>query len=117
MNFSTDPIENEVGNTLSVIRSHGIEFEEAAALEVARLRIHEAVHPFISLRYVHSESKLKQLLSELLKDEVVSSFTLLGLDAEAFIDLTENYVRRLGTTRPDDFWRACGVGRPKGKKE
>lgn len=114
MNISTDFIEEAVINTLSVIRSHGIEFEEAAAREVARLRILEAIHPIFSLRYIHSQSKLNQVLSGIRKGEVVSSFSLWGIDAEVFSELAKNHVRRIRTTRPDDWWQKNGVGRPKG---
>lgn len=103
----------DVENTLSAIRSHGVELEEAAAREVARLRILGAICPIGSLRYIHSESKLDQVLSKLLNEEVASSFSLFGFDAEAFAKLAEHHVRRLGTTRPDDWWRKNGVGRPK----
>lgn len=106
----------DVESTLSAIRSHGVELEEEAAREVARLRILGSIRPVGSLRYIHSKSKLDQVLSELMKDEVVSSFSLFGLDAEAFAKLAEYHVRRLGTTRPDDWWHKNGVGRPKRAK-
>lgn len=96
------------------IRSHSVEREEAAAREVARLRIIDVLRSIVSLRYVHSKSRLDRTLSALQENEIASSFALFGLDAKAFSELTECHVRRLGTTRPNDWWRNNGVGRPKG---
>ncbi|MDH2917446.1 MAG: hypothetical protein PXX77_11300 [Gallionella sp.] len=106
----------DVENTLSAIRSHGVDLEEAAVREIARQRILDAVRPIISLRYIHSKSKLDQVLSGLRRKEIASSFALFGLDAESFTELAECHVRRLGTTRPNDWWRKNGVGRPKRAK-
>lgn len=99
---------------VSAIQPHSDEIKEAAAREVARLRIIDALCSIFSLRYVHSKSRLDRALSALQKEEIASSFSLFGLDAKAFAELTESHVRRLGTTRPNDWWRSNGVGRPKG---
>lgn len=111
-NFATENID--VDETLSAIRSHSLELEEAAAREVARMRMLEVLKPIGSLRYIHSESKLDNVLSSLQRSEIASAFAMFGLDAEAFSALAACHVRRLGTTRPDDWWRHNGVGRPKG---
>ena len=90
--------------------------KEAAAREVARLRVLETLRPFFSLLYMHSESKRKAALSGLRAPGVVAAFEVLNLDPEKFARRVEFEVCRLKTTRPDGFWRASGVGRPKGGK-
>ena len=114
-NFATENID--VDETLSAIRSHSLELEEAAAREVARMRMLDALKPIGSLRYIHSESKLDKVLSSLQRYEIASAFAMFGLDADAFLALAACHVRRLGTTRPDDWWRHNGVGRPKGSSK
>jgi hypothetical protein len=109
------PVEiADVDKTVSAIQFRSRELEEAAAREVARLRILDALRSIVSLRYVHSKSRLERTLSVLQKKEIASSFALFGLDAKAFSELTECHIRRLGTTRPNGWWRNNGVGRPKG---
>lgn len=90
--------------------------QEAAAQEIARLRVFEASRSFLSLRYAHAESTRKAALESLRLPSVAAAFEALEIDPDKFANGLEFEVRRLRTTRPDDFWRACGVGRPRGKK-
>jgi len=56
-------------------------------------------------------------LSNLRMPSLSSAFEAYEIDPDRFANAVEFAVRKLGTTRPDGFWRACGVGRPKGKKK
>lgn len=85
-----------------------------AVQEVACIRIDDLLRP---LRYAHSESRLKSVLQNLRDPSLTAAFQVLNLDLEEFISGAEFHVRNLGTTRPDDFWRKCGVGRPSKKFE
>jgi hypothetical protein len=107
----------EVEQVRSWIMSQDEEVQEAVALEVARLRVFEASKAFLSLRFVHSESTRKAALEGLRKPSVAVAFEVLEIDPDKFAHAADFVVRKLGTTRPDGFWRACGVGRPKGKKQ
>lgn len=111
LNFPDEIVDGDM--KVSAIQPHSDELEEAAAREVARLRIIDALRSIFSLRYIHSKSRLDRALSALQKEEIASAFALFGLDAKAFAELTESHVRRLRTTRPNDWWRNNGVGRPK----
>lgn len=118
MNPQADFIDTlEVEQVRSWLMSQDEEVQEAAALEVARLRVFEASKAFLSLRFSHSESTRKAAFEGLHKPSVGIAFEALEIDPDKFADAADFKVRKLGTTRPDGFWRACGVGRPKGKKQ
>lgn len=89
----------------------------AIAREIALMRIYHVADKLFSLRYIHSESTLQSMLASLNSPDMVVAFQMLRLDPEKIIYCVEFHVRRLGTTRPDDFWHKCGVGRPRKKGE
>ena len=107
----------EVEQVRSWIKLQDEDIQMAAVLEVARLRIMDAADPLFSLRFAHAESTRKAILSGLRMPSLTSAFEAYEIDSDRFADAVEFEVRKLGTTRPDGFWRACGVGRPKGKKQ
>lgn len=107
----------EVQKVRSWVLSQGVEIQMEAAQEVARMRILDVASLLRSLRYAHSVSTLNSIISNLGIPSVAAAFQVLELDPEQIISGAEFHVRRLGTTRPDDFWRKCGVGRPPKKSE
>ncbi|MCR4304477.1 MAG: hypothetical protein NUV63_09690 [Gallionella sp.] len=109
--------ELEVEQVRSWLNFQDEDVQIAAALEVARLRIMDVANLLFSLRYAHAESTRKEILSNLRMPIFSSAFEAYEIDPDRFANAVELEVRKLGTTRPDDFWRACGVGRPKGKKK
>jgi hypothetical protein len=117
MNPQTDCIDKfEVEQVRSWLMSQDEDIQMAAVLEVARLRIMDAANPLFSLRYAHAESTRKAILSNLRMPNISTALEAYEIDSDRFANAVEFEVRKLGTTRPDSFWRACGVGRPKGKK-
>jgi hypothetical protein len=107
----------EVRKVRSWVLSQDEDIQIAAAQEVARMRILDATSPLFLLRYTHSESTFNSAMSNLSAPSVATSFQVFKLDLEQIISSAEFEVRRLGTTRSDDFWRRCGVGRPSKKCE
>jgi len=107
----------EVQTVRSWVLSQDEDIQMEAAQEVARMRIFDVANLLLSLRYAHSTSTLHSILSNLSVPTVAAAFQVLELDPEQIISGAEFHVRRLGTTRPDDFWRKCGVGRPPKKCE
>lgn len=107
----------EVQTVRSWVLSQSDEIQMEAAQEIARMRILDVASLLHSLRYAHSASTLNSILSNLSIPSVAAAFQVLELDPEQIISGAEFHVRRLGTTRPDDFWRKCGVGRPSKKCE
>lgn len=102
----------DVQKVRSWVLSQDDDIQMEAAQEVARMRILDVVNLLRSLRYAHSASKLNSILSNLSIPSVAAAFQVLEIDPEQIISGAEFHVRHLGTTRPDDFWRKCGVGRP-----
>lgn len=107
----------EVERVRSWLSEQDEDTQMAAVLEVARLRITEAADPLFSLRFAHSESTRNAVLASLHAPGLSSALAAFEVDPDRFANAVEFVVRKLGTTRPDGFWRACGVGRPKGKKK
>lgn len=107
----------EVEQVRSWFMSQDEDIQMAAVMEIARLRIMEAADPLFSLRFVHSESTRNTVLTNLHTPGLSSALAAYEIDPDRFANAVEFAVRKLGTTRPDGFWRACGVGRPKGKKK
>ena len=108
---------NEVAQIRSWLNAQDEDTQMAAVLEVARLRIIDAADPLFSLRYAHSESTRSAVLASLRAPSVSSALAAYEIDSEQFASAVEFEVRKLRTTRADGFWRACGVGRPKGKRQ
>lgn len=106
----------EVQIVRSWVLSQSDDIQMAAAQVVARMRVLEAASLLFSLIYSHSESTNKSIFSDLSCPGVTAAFQVLQYDSEQFIGGAKFEARILGTTRPDGFWRACGVGRPKRKK-
>lgn len=104
--------EHEVEQVRSWVMSQTDAVQMAAALEVARLRIFDAANPLFSLRFAHSASTRNEILSGLRAPSISSALKMYEIDPDRFADAVEFEVRRRGTTRPDGFWQACGVGRP-----
>lgn len=102
----------EVQTVRSWVLSQDDEIQMAAAQEVARMRVLNIERLLRSLRYSHSVSTLNAILSDLSFPAVAAAFQMLKLDPDQIIRDTEFHIHCLGTTRPDDFWRKCGVGRP-----
>lgn len=118
MNSSSDFLDtDEIMRVRIWLDGQGEEIKAAAAREVAKMRVFEASQSFLSLRFMHAESTRRAALEGLQAPNVMVAFEALELDPEKFAIGAEFEVRRLGTTRPDDYWRACGVGRPKGKRK
>lgn len=118
MNLQTDFIDTlEVQQVRSWVKSQDEDVQMAAVLEIARLRIMDVADPLFSLRFAHAESTRNAILSNLRMPSLSSAFEAYEIDPDRFANAVEFAVRKLGTTRPDGFWRACGVGRPKGKKK
>lgn len=109
--------QNEVAQVRSWLNAQDEDTQMAAVLEVARLRIMEAVDPLFSLRFAHSESTRNAVLASLRASNVSAALAAYEIDPDRFANAVEFEVRKLGTTRSDGFWSACGVGRPKGKKQ
>lgn len=109
--------QNEVEQVLSWLNAQDEDTQMAAVLEIARMRITNAANQLFSLRFAHSESTCGAILSSLRSPSLSSALVAYGVDPDRFVSAVEFEVRRLGTTRPDGFWRACGVGRPKGEKQ
>lgn len=107
----------EVEQVRSWLNEQDEDTQMAAVLEVARLRILEAADPLFSLRFAHAESTRDAVLASLHDASLSCALAAYEVDADRFADVVAFEVRRLGTTRPNGFWRACGVGRPKGKKQ
>lgn len=107
----------EVEQVRSWFMSQDEDVQMAAVLEVARLRIMDAADPLFSLRFAHSESTRDAVLASLHAPGLSSALAAYEVDSDRFANAVEFEVRKLRTTRPDGFWRACGVGRPKGKKQ
>lgn len=107
----------EVQTVRSWVLSQGDEIQMEAAQVVANMRVLNVECLLRSLRYAHAASTLNSTLAYLSIPSMAAAFQLLGLDSEQIISGAEFHVRRLGTTRPDDFWRKCGVGRPSKKCE
>lgn len=106
----------EVEQVRSWLNEQDEDTQIAAVLEVARMRILDAANPLFSLRFAHAESTRDTILSNLRTSTLASALAAYEVDPDRFASAVEFEVRKLGTTRPDGFWRACGVGRPKGKK-
>ena len=106
----------EVDKVRSWLNAQDEDTQMTAVLEVARLRIMDAANSLFSLRFAHAESTRKAILSNLRMPSLSSALEAYEIDPDQFANSVEFEVRKLGTTRPDNFWRACGVGRPKGKK-
>lgn len=118
MNLQVNFIEqNEVEQIRSWLNAQDEDVQTVAVLEVARLRILDAANPLFSLRFTHSESTRNAVLASLHVPSVSAALAAYEIDPDRFANAVEFEVRKLGTTRPDGFWRACGVGRPKGKKQ
>jgi len=109
--------QNEAEQIRSWLKIQDEDIQMAAVLEVARLRIMEAVDPLFSLRFTHAESTRNTVLASLRAPGLSSALAAYEIDSDRFANAVAFEVRKLGTTRPDGFWRACGVGRPKGKKK
>lgn len=109
--------QNEVAQIRSWISAQDEVTQMAAVLEVARLRILDAADPLFSLRFAHSESTRNAVLASFHVPSVSAALAAYKIDSDRFVEVVAFEVRKLGTTRPDGFWRACGVGRPKGKKK
>lgn len=113
MNPQADFIDAlEVQKVRSWVLSQGEDIQMEAAQVVAHMRVFNVECLLRSLRYAHAASTLNSTLAYLSIPSVAAAFQLLGLDSEQIISGAEFHVRSLGTTRPDDFWRKCGVGRP-----
>jgi hypothetical protein len=118
MNPQTNFIDDlEVAQVRSWFTLQDEDIQMAAVLEVARLRIMDAADPLFSLRFTHSESTRNTVLASLHASGLSSALAAYEVDSDRFANAVAFEVRRLGTSRPDGFWRACGVGRPKGKKK
>lgn len=109
--------QNEVEHVLSWLNAQNEDTQMAAVLEVARMRIMDAANQLFSLRFAHAESTRSGILSGLRSPSLSSALAAYEVDPERFVSAVEFEVRKLGTTRPDGYWRACGVGRPKGKNQ
>ena len=109
--------QNEVTQVRSWLNAQDEDTQMAAVLEVARLRIMDAADSIFSLRFTHAESTRNAVLASLRAPSLSSALAAYEIDPDRFANTLEFEVRKLGTTRPDGFWRACGVGRPKGKKK
>jgi len=107
----------EIEQVRSWLNSQDEDTQLAAVLEIARLRIIELADTLFSLRFTHAESTRNLILSNLRMPSIASSLAVYEIDPDRFVDAVEYEVRKLGTTRSDGFWRACGVGRPKGVKK
>lgn len=107
----------EVDQVRSWLNAQDEDTQMTAVLEVARLRIMEAADPLFSLRFVHSESTRNTVLASLLAPNLSFALAAYEIDPDRFANSVGFEVRKLRTTRPDGFWRACGVGRPKGRKK
>ena len=107
--------QREVEQVRSWLNAQDEDTQMTAVLEVARLRITDAANSIFSLRFAHAESTRKAILSSLRMPSLSSAFEVYEIDSDRFANAVEFVVRKLGTTRSDNFWRACGVGRPKGK--
>ncbi len=118
MNPQTNFIDDlEVAQVRSWFTLQDEDTQLAAVLEVARMRIMDAANPLFSLRFAHAESTRNAVLASLRGSDVSSALAAYEIDPDRFANAVAFEVRKLGTTRPDGFWRACGVGRPKGKKK
>jgi len=114
MSPQTDLInEIEVEKVRSWLISQDEDVQMAAVLEVARLRIMEAADPLFSLRFAHSESTRNAVLASLRAPCISSALAAYEIDSDQFANAVEFEVRKLKTTRPNDWWRKNGVGRPK----
>ena len=109
--------QNEVEQVLSWLNAQDEDTQMAVVLEIARMRIMDAANQLFSLRFAHAESTRNGILSGLRSPSLSSALVAYEVDPDRFANAVEFEVRKLGTTRPDSFWRACGVGRPKGKKQ
>lgn len=109
--------QNEVVQVLSWLNTQDEDTLMAAVLEVARMRIMDVANQLFSLRFAHAESTRSAILSGLRSPSLSSALAAYEVDPDRFVSAVEFEVRKLGTTRPDGFWRAHGVGRPKGKKQ
>lgn len=109
--------QNEVEQVRSWLNTQDEDIQMAAVLEVARLRIMEAADLLFSLRFTHAESTRNTVLAILRAPSLSFALAAYEIDSDRFANAVAFEVRRIGTTRPDGFWRACGVGRPKGKKK
>jgi hypothetical protein len=107
--------QREVEQVRSWLNAQDEDTQMTAVLEVARLRITDAANSLFSLRFAHAESTRKAILSSLRMPSLSSAFEAYEIDSDRFANAVEFVVRKLRTTRADDFWRTCGVGRPKGK--
>lgn len=118
MSAQIDSIENdEVAQVRSWLSVQDEDTQMAAVLEVARLRIMDAAGLLFSLRFAHAESTCIAVLSSLRAPTLASALAAYEVDPDRFASAVEFEVRKLGTTRSDGFWSACGVGRPKEKKQ
>ena len=104
--------EFEVEKVRSWVKSQDEDIQMEAALEVARLRIMDIADPLFSLRYTHAESTRDEILSSLHTTSLSHALELFQVDSDRFANAMAFKVRKLGTTRPDNFWHECGVGRP-----
>lgn len=107
----------EVDQVRSWLTDQDEETQMIAVLEVARLRIMEAADRLFSLRFAHSLSTRNTVLASLHAPNLSYALAVYEIDSDRFVNAVEFVVRKRGTTRPDGFWHACGVGRPKGKKK
>jgi hypothetical protein len=115
MNPQTNFIDDlEVAQVRSWLNEQDEDVQMAAALEVARLRIMDAANPLYSLRFAHAESTRYAILSSLRAPSLSFALKLYEVDPDRFANAVEFEVRKLKTTRPNDWWRRNGVGRPKG---
>lgn len=118
MSDQIDFIENnEVAQVRSWLSVQDEDTQMAAVLEVARLRIMDAAGLLFSLRFAHAESTCIAVLSSLRAPTLTCALAAYEVDPDRFASAVEFEVRKLGTTRSDGYWSACGVGRPKGKKQ
>lgn len=88
----------------------------AALFEIAKLRIMDAGDLLYKLRFAHSERTKNKILSTLNSPTLSYALAIYLTDSEKFAREVKLEVGKLGTTRPDDFWKKCGVGRPKGRR-
>lgn len=109
--------QREVDQVRSWLTDQDEDTQMIAMLEVARLRIMEVSDRLFSLRFAHSTSTRNTVLASLLAPNLSSALAAYEIDSDRFVNAVEFVVRKLGTTRPDGFWSACGVGRPKGRKK
>jgi hypothetical protein len=109
--------EIEVEKVRSWLQGQDKDVQMAVVFEVARLRIMDVADPLFSLRYIHSESTRNAILSSLHSPGISAALMMFEIEPDRFVRAVELEVRKFGTTRPDDFWRKCGVGRPPKKCE